>query len=188
MIRFPLINYYGGLYMDLDDALIVALAADDIKAAPHDLLLGSIVTETTLDFEGYNTSHFASHPNNDLLTAISAEMHKRFIESRDFYSQPKPVLDLRLSGDALIKNKADCKAYHQNYFRLTGPTLMNDVLIAKIPVVHKTVFELMPKYSTLQTQGIYDIRHHKQAIDCTHHYFPFASKYIIETGNEHSWV
>lgn len=188
VIRFPLINYYGGLYMDLDDALIVALAADDIKAAPHDLLLGSIVTETTLDFEGYNTSHFASHPNNDLLTAISAEMHKRFIESRDFYSQPKPVLDLRLSGDALIKNKADCKAYHQNYFRLTGPTLMNDVLIAKIPVVHKTVFELMPKYSTLQTQGIYDIRHHKQAIDCTHHYFPFASKYIIETGNEHSWV
>ena len=188
VIRFPLINYYGGLYLDMDDALIVSLVAGDIKAAPHDLLLGGIVTEATLDFEGYNTSHFASHPNSDMLTAISAEMHKRFIENRGFYSQPKPVLDLTLTGDALVKNKADCKAYHQTYFRLTGPTLMNDVLIDKIPVVHKTMFELMPKYSTFQTQGIYDVTHHKQAIDCTHHYFPFSSKYIIETGNEHSWM
>ena len=187
VIRFPLINHYGGLYLDLDDVLIIPLVADDIKAAPHDLLLGGIVTEKTVDFEGYNTSHFASHPNNYLLTAISAEMHKRYLDNKAFYLQPKPALDEALTGEALIKNQADYKAYHKKYFQLTGPTLMNDVLIDKVPDVYRTVFQLMPKYSTLQTQGIYDPVHHKQAIDCTHHYFPFASKYIIDVGNEHSW-
>ena len=188
VIRFPLINYYGGLYLDLDDVLIIPLVADDIKAAPHDLLLGGIVTEDAVDFEGYNTSHFASHPNNNLLTAVSAEMHKRFLDNKSFYLQPKPVLDGSLTGEALIKNQADFKTYHKKYFHLTGPALMNDVLIEKVPDIYRTVFQLMPKYSTLHTQGVYDVMHHKHAIDCTHHYFPFASKYIIDVGNEHSWI
>ena len=188
VMRFPLINHYGGLYMDLDDVLIIPLVADGLKAAPHDLLLGGIVTEKMVDFEGYNTSHFASHPNNNLLTAISAEMHKRFLDNKAFYLQPKPVLDKTLTGEALIKNQADFKTYHKKYFQLTGPTLMNDVLIEKVPDVYRTVFQLMPKYSTFQTQGIYDLVHHKHAIDCTNHYFPFATKYIIQVGNEHSWA
>ena len=188
VMRFPLVNYYGGLYLDLDDVLIIPLVADDIKAAPHDLLLGGIVTEKTLDFEGYNTSHFASHPNNNLLTAISAEMHNRFLDNKAFYLQPKPILDVTLTGEALIKNQADFKTYHKKYFQLTGPALMNDVLMDKVPDVYRTVFQLMPKYGTLQTQGIYDPVHHKHAIDCTNHFFPFATKYIIEVGNEHSWA
>ena len=188
VMRFPLVNYYGGLYLDLDDVLIIPLVADDIKAAPHDLLLGGIVTEKTLDFEGYNTSHFASHPNNNLLTAISAEMHNRFLDNKAFYLQPKPILDVTLTGEALIKNQADFKTYHKKYFQLTGPALMNDVLMDKVPDVYRTVFQLMPKYGTLQTQGIYDPVHYKHAIDCTSHYFPFATKYIIEVGNEHSWA
>lgn len=187
VIRFPLINYYGGLYLDLDDVLIIPLVADTIKAAPHDLLLGGIVAEKAVDFEGYNTSHFGSHPNNNLLSAISAEMHKRFLDNKAFYLEPKPALDGALTGEALIKNQADYKAYHKKYFQLTGPTLMNDVLRDKVPDVYRTVFQLMPKYSTLQTQGIYDVTHHKHAIDCTNHYFPFACKYIIDVGNEHSW-
>lgn len=188
VIRFPLINHYGGLYLDLDDALIVPLMAGTLNAAPNDLLLGGVIQEKALGFEGYNTSHFASHPNNPLLSAISAEMRKRFLANRGFYTQPKPVLNPALTGEALVKNQAEYKRYHQTYFQLTGPTLMNDVLIDKVPAVYRTVFQLMPKHSTFQTLGIYDPVHHKQAIDCTNHYFPFASKYPIEVGNEHSWV
>ena len=58
----------------------------------------------------------------------------------------------------------------------------------KVPDVYRTVFQLMPKYGTFQTHGIYDPVHYKHAIDCTNHYFPFATKYIIEVGNEHSWA
>lgn len=187
VIRFPLINHYGGLYLDLDDVLSVPLVADDIKAGPHDLLLGGVVKEAALDFEGYNTSHFASHSNNNVLTAISAEMHKRFLDNKTFYSQAKPVLDKTLSGEALVKNQEAYKTYHKKYFQLTGPALMNDVLIDKIPAVYNTVFQLMPKYSTLQAHGVYDFFHNKQAIDCTNHFFPFADKYPITVGSEHSW-
>lgn len=187
VIRFALINHYGGLYLDLDDVLSVPLVADDIKAGPHDLLLGGVVKEAALDFEGYNTSHFASHSNNNVLTAISAEMHKRFLDNRAFYSQAKPVLDKTLSGEALVKNQEAYKTYHKKYFQLTGPALMNDVLIDKIPAVYNTVFQLMPTYSTLQAHGVYDFFHNKHAIDCTNHFFPFADKYPINVGSEHSW-
>ena len=187
VIRFPLINHYGGLYLDLDDVLSVPLVADNIKAGPHDLLLGGVVKESALDFEGYNTSHFASHSNNNVLTAISAEMHKRFLDNRAFYSQAKPVLDKTLSGEALVKNQEAYKTYHKKYFQLTGPALMNDVLLDKIPAVYNTVFQLMPKYSTVQALGVHDFFHNKQAIDCTNHFFPFADKYPINVGSEHSW-
>ena len=187
VIRFPLVNHYGGLYLDLDDVLSVPLVADDIKAGPHDLLLGGVVKEAALDFEGYNTSHFASHSNNNVLTAISAEMHKRFLDNRAFYSQAKPVLDKTLSGEALVKNQEAYKTYHKKYFQLTGPALMNDVLLDKIPAVYNTVFQLMPKYSTVEALGIHDFFHNKQAIDCTNHFFPFADKYPINVGSEHSW-
>ena len=187
VIRFPLVNHYGGLYLDLDDVLSKALVADDIKAGPYDLLLGGVVKEPGLDFEGYNTSHFASHPNNNVLTAISAEMHKRFLDNRAFYSQAKPVLDKTLSGEALVKNQEAYKTYHKKYFQLTGPALMNDVLIDKIPAVYNTVYQLMPKYNTVQALGVHDFLHNKQAIDCTNHFFPFADKYPITVGSEHSW-
>ncbi|MFJ2332564.1 glycosyltransferase [Pseudomonas helleri] len=187
VIRFPLINHYGGLYLDLDDVLSVPLVADDIKAGPHDLLLGGVVKESALDFEGYNTSHFASHSNNNVLTAISAEMHKRFLDNRAFYSQAKPVLDKTLSGEALVKNQEAFKTYHKKYFQLTGPALMNYVLLDKIPAVYNTVFQLMPKYNTVQALGVHDFLHNKHAIDCTNHFFPFADKYPITVGSEHSW-
>ena len=187
VIRFPLTHYYGGLYLDLDDVLKVALKSADLKAAANDLLLGSLVKKEDIDFYGYNSSHYASQPNNPVLSAISTEMHKRYLANKDYYLQPRPVVDEQLPPVALAQARERHKAYYKEYFRLTGPTLLNDVLLMERPDCYNTVFQVVKGQTVLETSSIADMPYAQSLQAAFDHYFPFAHKFEIDTGSEHSW-
>jgi hypothetical protein len=187
VLRFPLTNYYGGIYIDMDDVLKQTLIAEDLKAAPDDVLLGNLVTLAEIDFHGYNSSHFGTQPNNPVLTAISAEMHARYRANKAFYLKPKPTLDEQLPPAERAKARAHYNAYFKEYFHLTGPTLLNDVLARERRVCYETAFQVVQGKTVFETASIADPLYLEQLNTAFDHYFPFARKYEIDTGSEHSW-
>ena len=187
VVRFPLTNYYGGIYMDLDDVIKGSLNAAELKAAPDDLLLGNLVTLADINFHGYNSSHFATQPNNPVMTAISTEMHNRFMANKTFYLKPRPTLDEQLSSQALEQARKEYQAYFETYFRLTGPTLLNDVLSKERRVCYETAFQAVQGKTVFEQSSVADAVYLENLNTAFDHYFPFARKFEIDTGSEHSW-
>lgn len=99
-------------------------------AGPKDILLNLQVEHHSTNFKGYNTSNFASHPNNPVLKKIIKEMEKRYSENKTFYTEERPYLKKDNNGNET--NKDLVNDYMKKIFHQVGPQLFNDVLKEEI--------------------------------------------------------
>jgi len=180
IIRYPLMDYEGGMYMDTDESFVRSIKGLVFEAAPDDLLLGKEVTVPSLDFVGYNNSCFATQPGNRVLARLSRELRSRYLKSPDFFDIPVPVVDHSTAQTELISKQA-LGPYKKKVFELTGPSLFNDVLRDQRPDYY-SVGVGRPADVFVRSKA-YTARYN-EVLD---HYFPFTNKAPVNVGNAHSW-
>lgn len=182
VLRYRLVDHFGGLYMDVDDVIYAStpgqsLADQQWSVAPGRLLLNGLVSEPRLGLHcGFNTSNFASLPNNPLLEAISEESYLRYLTNRDLYRQrPYEGADTR----------EQVTAYARRINQVTGPGVFNDVLMAQQADVRQ-----FRSVCRIATELYVPARHlaalHQQIRAQTFHYCPLAWR--IRIGATSSWL
>lgn len=136
ILRYRLLKWEGGLYMDCDDEILAlgidipgqgpAMHIDELAlvADERGLLVSFPVSDERLGMKvKFNSSLLGSHAGNPVLDDISNEMLARYRAYPDFYSQ-RPKAEVNLPA-------------HQRYARqlnyMTGPGLLNDVIDTQLP-------------------------------------------------------
>lgn len=187
VLRYPLLNAEGGIYMDVDDTLRIAehnldtralIASATLKTTPEGLVLSAPMSNALMGMHHeYGTSIIGSHADNYTLTRISEKMRERFLEKPAFYdSRP-------------LKGEAGYEDYVKALSGMTGPRLLNDVIddldndelerlrvlrqIAKLrsPPQNNLGFLMKEPYNSILAAEAND-----QALTN-----------LVEIGNEHSW-
>lgn len=142
VMRFALLEHEGGLYMDIDDALLApgeypsvidgvprgkpGERLDDVALATSDtgLLLYPPLSNEKMGMDClYNSSLIGSHAGNPTLRAILQEMQARYLEEPGFYDS-KPSLQTDAQG---------FYRYARTLSRLTGPRLLTDMVDRHLP-------------------------------------------------------
>lgn len=183
VLRYQLVDYHGGLYMDIDDTLYASTESGvhfgdlDWSIVPGRLMLNGLVNESRLGLHcQFNTSNFAALPNTPVLEAISQESHQRFLANRDlYYQRPYENTDSR---DTVT-------AYVRRISHVTGPGVFNDVLMREVPELRQ--FRAVTRIATelsippAELAALYrEIRQH------TREYSPLAWR--IHIGSTSSWL
>ncbi|HYQ49427.1 MAG TPA: DUF6543 domain-containing protein [Pseudomonas sp.] len=193
VLRYPLLDHEGGLYMDIDDTLLSAhqdplrdpqqpvpqgMAAIDnltLATTPEGLLLPPPMSnqKLTMNWE-YNTSLIGSHSGNPTLRAISEEMQARYQAEPGFYdSRPDIASDSR--GFYL---------YAARLNRMTGPRLLTDVIERQLPGLG-TLRQIFNLYAMQQLNGELFIP--RQAFgQAWRAHLPLNR--IARTGGNNSWI
>lgn len=135
VLRYRLLRFHGGVYMDVDDYIYGStvehegFTSYDWTVAPGRLLLNNLVSEPRLGLHcGFNTSNFATLANNPLLEDISRESYNRFLANRDLYHQ-RPY-----EG---VDDAETVTTYARRISQVTGPGVFNDVLLDRLPDVRQ---------------------------------------------------
>ncbi|WP_373270979.1 dermonecrotic toxin domain-containing protein [Pseudomonas syringae] len=185
ILRYRLINEYGGIYVDCDDEIASSFAGAELLAGPNDVLLGTRLDAPSLSYTGPGNSHFASHPDNPVLRRVLKEITRRFERERQankaFFTTPRPVMNN--ATEALrLASKARMKPYMTRISELTGPRLFSDVLREARP----DYFDLLDRsYSPVdEVLSVAYIERLNNAVDF---YFPFKVKAQIKAGSSNQW-
>ncbi|MBM5460586.1 mannosyltransferase [Pseudomonas sp. P66] len=142
VLRFSMLHHEGGLYMDVDDLLLEAGAADPACAASQPVCVNEAIDEVALTTteaglllhppmsnerlgmnQLFNNSMIGSHPGNPTLIAIADEMHGRYQSTSDFYHYKPSQAD-------------DPKGFAEYAHRLswlTGPAMLTDIVDRLLP-------------------------------------------------------
>jgi hypothetical protein len=179
VLRYPLIDAYGGIYMDVDNTFAQAGENIELSAGPNDILLDDAVVFADVPYNGYNSHVFASHADNPVLKAVSRAMQQRFKARPDFYAKPRPYW---AKGATASATKAFW-AYIKDTFNMTGPQVFDDVLRELRPDYYDLALRADLKHSL----GIGSQSYEQQLAACVERYIPFASKVEVAVGNLHSW-
>ncbi len=168
VLRYPLINAYGGIYLDLDNVLVGGLEPGNLTSTRNGILLGSWV-DSPLG-SGYEPSRFASLRDNPVLQAISAEMTQRYQASRAHYDStaPRETSLQRLN-------------FYREHSRLTGVELFNQVL------AQTSAYVTLPQLGLRGTFGVYDWSYELSLYHASVHFFPFATRYRVQTTRPPYW-
>lgn len=169
VLRYPLINAYGGIYLDLDNALVGRLEPGNLTSTRNGILLGGWV-DSPLG-PGYQPSQFASLRDNPVLHAISAEMTQRYqTSSRAHYDSiaPRETSLQRLD-------------FYREHSRLTGSGLFNQVLAQTLD------YSTLPQMGLRSTLGVYDRAYELGLYHVSVHYFPFATRYRVLPTRPSVW-
>lgn len=139
ILRYRVLHSEGGIYLDIDDHLLVEPDATGQLRAKIDsvplttpldgLLLRSPVCNAQLGmYTSYNTSMIGSRAGNPVLNAISDEILARYLtpEGQAFYKVPKPPR----------QHAAAFQAYTERLNRLTGPAVLNHVIDQRLPELY----------------------------------------------------
>lgn len=180
ILRYPLIDAYGGIYMDSDDVLTASINGVHLEAAHGDLLLGKAVAVPSLDFRGYGNSLFASHAGNPVLARLSEELALRNQAQPGFFETPPPTVDRSTPVTELLTSQA-MKGYRKTVFELTGPALFNDVLREQRPDYYHLGID-PPSHLPVRSAAF-----QRQLEALQDHFFPFKRKAPVEIGNGHDW-
>lgn len=176
ILRYPLINHEGGVYIDVDDTIHEDVSFSDLPASRNDLLLHELHSNEKFGMKNeYNGSILGSHPNNPLLNAISERMHALYLEDPTFFDRERPYIS---AGD----DAASMETYAKKIYTLTGPGLLNEVLREHIPDAYG-ILEVDKARSYIKLPEEYQnarIRSHE-------HHHPFYSLWNITIGCDHSW-
>ncbi|WP_459205143.1 dermonecrotic toxin domain-containing protein [Pseudomonas sp. MLB6B] len=135
VLRYPMLHSEGGLYMDVDDALIVdpdtgKAMLDNVKleATPDGLLLNVPVQNEIMGLNSvYNNSMIGSHAGNPTLLSISQEMRSRYMSA----VEPYPIRPNRNTNPVLFKRYATQVSW------LSGPGLLTDVVDRLSPDLYR---------------------------------------------------
>ncbi|NKJ51115.1 hypothetical protein CIC12_31220 [Burkholderia sp. SG-MS1] len=175
-LRYSLINKYGGIYLDTDDAITKNVSHVNLKAVPDDILLNFGVDHRGTGFSGYNTSNFASQPDNQVLKDIINEMNVRFKENKSsLVDRPFYV-----RGDADSDKKY--YSYQKKIFEVTGPSLFNDILKKERPDYYDLGRQTANTYFWNEPPPVY-IAERRKALN---YYLPFYKKFPVAIGSEQS--
>ncbi|UVL77142.1 mannosyltransferase [Pseudomonas putida] len=183
ILRYRLLRYYGGLYLDADDRLLSASAAEarpplancTLQVTPDGLLLAPPVSNDQLGmYIKFNSSMIASHPNNPTLDAISDEILRRYHLAPDFYhSRPDPKLQ-----------PLPFQAYARRLNLISGPGALNDVIDARLPLLrqlreicHLLVSPVYDLHATLNLRQFSEVLREQVPLDR-----------IAHMGQQHSWA
>jgi hypothetical protein len=184
VLRYRLIRFSGGIYMDADDSIENPVAHIGLPASAEDLLLNGTVSNPMMNLtDAFNGSVFGSHPNNGLLKKISEESYARFAQEASFFDKERPYSG---GSDEPSGEDADrMKAYAQKISMLFGPGLLNDVL--KLHAGDLYDLSLMA-LETQEEMGVYLPRKYHQALQKSYDYrLPFAHAWDVAIGADHSW-
>lgn len=208
--RYPIMNKYGGFYLDTDDVIQANIGNITLRAGSKDILLNSPVAHSVTDYKPfYNTSNFATQPGNPVITDMIAEMNTRFSANKPYFVANRPTVSRDPNGQ--LQLTSEFRAYERKIFETVGPNLFNDTLKSKRPDMYDLGFdgkskessyingELTPPTSTVNierdvrqfyaSKGIapptllgLDIEKVKE------HYYPLFRQFKVKIGAEHSWA
>jgi hypothetical protein len=179
LVRYPLLDTYGGIYTDVDNTFATALDNIDLPAAHHDLLLDDAVVHSDVQYRGYNSHVLGSHPNNPVLKAVMRSMVTRYQARADFYTRPRPYLDAAKTPAQV----SEFWRYMRTTFDMTGPQVLDDVLRETRP----DYYDLALRPDLRQAMGISSQEYELRLLARVQHYFPFANRAEIQVGSLHSW-
>ncbi|BBN61324.1 dermonecrotic toxin domain-containing protein [Pseudomonas sp. KUIN-1] len=185
ILRYRLIDEYGGIYVDCDDTINVPFAKFPLKAGPNDVLLGRELQAEHLGYKGPGNSHFGSHPNNPVLKQMLKEIKVRFDSEKQineaFFSTRRPYID-RTDDATKAASKARMTPYMTRISDLTGPKLMSDVLRRLRP----DCFDLLAR-SYLPPDQVLSVIYEAYLKDTVDFYFPFKATAKITPGSANEW-
>ncbi|WP_434772062.1 dermonecrotic toxin domain-containing protein [Pseudomonas entomophila] len=182
VLRYPMLHSEGGLYMDVDDTLILhpetgkaALDTVQLETTPEGLLLMPPVQNELMGLNSvYNNSMIGSHAGNPTLLAVSQEMRTRYLSA----VEPYPVRPNRSTNPVVFKR------YAKQLSWLTGPDLLTDVTDRLSPDLYKlrqlSHLYMLPRINTYQfvdldaLKAVYDAR------------LPLIR--VARAGHLHSWA
>ena len=179
VMRVALIKKYGGIYLDTDDTLTSNVGDVTLNATQNDVLMSSPVKYAGADFNGFNTSNFASHPGNPLFDKILEESYQRYKANEAWFNTNRPFLK---DSSTDIERQA-YKEYETKIFEVTGPRVFGDVvgqekygffpLVDEITELMNTRFLLPDDYRIKYTEAL-------------GFYMPMNHKFGVTIGSEHS--
>lgn len=208
--RYPLMNKYGGIYLDTDDTIRGTVGSAGLNAGDSDMLVSRPVAHRVTDFKPFfNTSNFATQPNNPVVTEMIAEMNRRFTKNKAYFETNRPTLSRNTTGG--FAYTSDFLEYEGKVFETVGPTLFDDVLKAKRPDIYYAGFDGLNNKKMQQADSRFpqgeafnlesDTRQYyanqgltapeglKQSVDeAKKHYSQFRTQLQIDIGAEHSWI
>jgi hypothetical protein len=170
ILRFGwILKRHGGLYLDMDDAILKDWAdVGELRAGPFQLLSGGPVSQALLRLDwDINTSHLGSHAKNPLLDHVVDTMIERAARKPDFFNQPR---------------RGSAEEYARELSDLTGPGVLRDVLEQHAP-------EIPGLIGAMRVLNGNDIRYEALELavaEATEAYFPLADR--IEPGHANSWM
>jgi len=182
VLRYPMLHSEGGIYMDVDDTLVLdpdtgkaALAEVELAATPEGLLLQPPVQNDLMGLDSaYNNSMIGSHAGNPTLLAVSQEMHARYLAT----VEPYPLRPDRLTDPAAFKH------YARQVSRLTGPSLFTDVIDRTLPDLYRLRqlehLYMIPRINSYQFIDLDEVNALRTAR------FPLAR--LAQIGRLHSWA
>ncbi|MFF7107083.1 dermonecrotic toxin domain-containing protein [Pseudomonas sichuanensis] len=192
VLRYPLLNHEGGLYLDVDDTLRApgrplmingqprgepgeAIDTVELLAPGDGLVLYPPVSNEKLGMHlQYNTTPIGSHPGNPLLETISEEMRTRFAAEPGFYdSRPDPQLDPQAAYE-----------YAEKLNRLTGPAMLTSVIDRHLPL-QATLRQVTNLYAMPRVNAghFVDVQRFNQL---QRQWLPLGR--IVRIGGSHSWA
>lgn len=176
VLRYPLVNHFGGIYMDTDDHLLSPPGDIDIKLASNGLALaGAVSSEKIGAFHIYPNSFIASHPNNPTLNKVSALSHERARKHPE-------VFDKAMSS---FKTADEKGAHGRTVLEVTGPLVLDEIVKRELPDLYraKEAGKLLwgPKVNFLLTAQEGEIVHSMLALNS-------AVEAIVDVGKESSWA
>lgn len=169
VLRYPLIRYHGGVYLDTDDLLIAPFNSNSLKIPANGLLLQTPVSNEILGMNcQFNTNAFGAHKNSPILGNISEESYQRYLKNKELYSN-RPRVNKGATPEEM-------KAYMKRISHVTGPGVFNDVAEARLPnLSYARKVVLLGENNIIPTDN----------------QITYAAKNFrlknVETGNENSW-
>ncbi|WP_099168437.1 glycosyltransferase [Pseudomonas sp. ICMP 8385] len=208
--RYPIMDKYGGAYLDTDDIIQADVGSDILQAGSNDILLNRPILHKLTGYRPfYNTSSFATQPGNPLLKEMSAQMHKKFADNKAYFAANRPKA--ARGADGQIQYTPEFEAYERKIFETVGPNLFNDVLKSKRPDMYDLGFDkLAKKYEFVGKKFVpsgpltdvnADLRQYYESKGITppallglnvqkakKHYIPLFHQFNVKIGAEHSWL
>ncbi|WP_447739133.1 dermonecrotic toxin domain-containing protein [Pseudomonas laurentiana] len=183
ILRYPLLDSEGGIYMDVDDTLrsfednpdsFAMISSVALKTTPDGLVLGSPVDNELLGMHcDYNSNMIGSHANNPTLRAISAEMNARYRSNLSFYDT-RPLAGTH-----------GYEAYAQELSRMTGPGLLNDMVARHLPRLQ--FLRQLSKLESIPETGYRSLTADLALPVSQARNIDQALGNVVNIGNYHSW-
>ena len=179
VMRAVLMKKYGGIYLDTDDALTFNVGEVTLKATPNDILMNVPVTYEPTDFNGFNTSNFASHPDNPVFDEILETAYERYKANEEWLNANRPFLkENSTAAERQIYNE-----YVKKIFEITGPRMFGDVLAQKEYGFFSEVEELT---ELLEARILLPQAYAEKLTQVRDYYMAMNHKLGVAIGSEHS--
>lgn len=181
ILRYPMMEHFGGIYLDTDDELLPGFGTSVYKVAPGDLLLNDVVNEPMLGMKlDFNSSNFGTLKGNPLLKKIQEEGWARYQQNPDLFKD-------RPHGAITEAQIDDMTQYMTEESRVFGPGLLNDVVRKEHPKYQRyisafsSINDIAEKGVVLSVEPVV-----KWMAEANAHFAPLAEH--ISINSDHTWI